>query len=173
MYYTEDKLPAGVSHPSKHLEKLLRLPEFAHLRDGEANIRFLFRQDVKIQQGRQILGTCHIPSVQGRLKDVFLWLLEEKFGALPDFLIELESEYWVDECDDLGREILIYHELMHAGQARDKDGEDRFDQEGRPVWCIIGHDVEEFAAVVRRYGLHDVGLKQLMQAAREHEAENS
>lgn len=173
MYFTEDNLPDGVKRPTDILAKLLRLPEFAHLRDGEANIRFLFRQDQKFEGGRRNLGRCHLPGVQGRLKDVFLWMLEQKFGALPDFLVELDAAYWLDECDDLMREILVYHEICHAIQAKDRDGEDRFDSDGNPVWALAGHDVEEFAAVVRRYGLHNSDLQYFIQAAREHEAENS
>ncbi len=170
-YALPESLPAGITSPDKFLGKLLRLPEFAHLRDGEASIRFLFRMDEKRIQGRRILGTCHLPSVQGRLKDVFLWMLEDKFGALPDFLIELDWNFWVDEADDLRREILTYHELMHAGHAIDKHGEPRFNAEGQPVYCIRGHDVEEFSEVVRRYGLYSDDLVAFFRAAEEHQSQ--
>lgn len=166
-YSLPTALPAGISHPAQHLHKLLRLPEFEHLKAGEARIEFLMRGHEQIFAGRRVLGTCHLPRVQGRLKDVFIWMLEEKFGELPDFLIELDMTYWLDEAGEREREILIYHELMHADQAVDKFGTPRFDQEGRPTWRIRGHDVEEFSSVVRRYGSWSDELRAFIASAEE------
>lgn len=153
-------------HPAKVARPLMQLPEFAHLIDGDATIDWLYRNHEEIHQGRRVLGTCYMPTVQGRLKDVFDWLLEEKLGRLPDFLIILEWDYWAD-ADARGREILAYHELCHACQKVDRYGAARYDADGHPVWGITGHDVEEFSAVVRRYGTHSPSLQDFMDACNE------
>ena len=51
----------------------------------------------------------------------------------------------------------------------DREGAPRFDDEGRPVWGLQGHDVEEFAAVVRRYGAHNPDIQRFLAAADEYE----
>lgn len=154
-------------HPAKYAAKLLKLPEFEHLRDGEADIEWLFRLVPERMGGRDVLGTVHMPMVQGRLKDVFLWMLVEVFGRLPDFLVVLDWEYW-EAASARDREILVYHELCHAIQKEDRDGCPRFDEDGRPVFGLRGHDVEEFSAVVRRYGAHNADIKGFLAAAAQH-----
>jgi hypothetical protein len=59
----------------------------------------------------------------------------------------------------------VYHELCHTEHKRDKEGELRFDVEERPVWGIVGHDVEEFNAVVRRYGAHSLEIQKFLSDA--------
>lgn len=154
--------------PATYAAKLLKLPEFEHLRDGEAYIEWLFRLEPERRGGRDVLGTVHMPQVQGQLKDVFLWMLTELFGRLPDFLVVLDLEYW-EACDARLREILVYHELCHAIQKVDREGSPRFDEEGRPVWGLRGHDVEEFSAVVRRYGAWNPDIKEFLAAVSEHD----
>jgi len=167
-YFLPQELPQTVSQPAVHLHKLLRLTEFAHLRDGEARIEFLMRNHPQVRGGRTVLGSVHLPGVQGQLKDVFIWMLEEKFGELPDFLVILDADYW-QESGEREREILIFHELCHAIHAKDKNGDDRFDAEGRPVWGLAGHDIEEFNAVVRRYGQWSQDVRDFIAAAGEHD----
>ena len=161
-------VPEGMNHPAIIAERLLLLPEHAHLKDGEAHIEWLLRADPKIQAGRQILGTCYLPSVQGQLRDFFLWLCSRMFGAVPDFLIILDQGYW-EESGPREREILVYHELCHAVHATDKYGAPRFDKDtGRPVFAIKAHDVEEFSAVVRRYGAYSEEIREFIGACAEH-----
>jgi len=163
-------LPADDAHsPMRHYERLVRLPEFEHLRDGEAHVEFLFRNHPVIRGGRVVLGSVHLPTVQGQLKDVFTWMLEDKFGTLPDYLVVLDWDYWA-ESDGRNREILVYHELCHTVHAVDKEGSPRFTEEGRPVFALVGHDVEEFSAVVQRYGAHSTDLVKFMAAMDEHTA---
>lgn len=154
-------------HPAKIAANLLKLPEFEHLRDGEAYIEWLFRLVPERRGGRDVLGSVHMPQVQGQLKDVFLWMLVELFGRLPDFLVILDWEYW-EGADARQREILVYHELMHAIQKVDREGSPRFNDDGTPAWGLRGHDVEEFAAVVLRYGAHNDDIKRFIAAAAEH-----
>lgn len=155
-------------HPVVFWNRLKQLPEFEHLVDGEARIEWLLRDDEYRKQGRKVLGACYLPSVQGSLSGLFDWLLANHFGGEEpvDFLIILDREFW-ESSDDKTREILVYHELCHAAQAVNRDGDPRFDKDGRPVWSIRGHDVEEFVAVARRYGAYNSDLRALIAAANE------
>ena len=142
----------GAEHPQTHYEKLINCEEHAHLKLGEPNVAFLFRVAALQEQGRQIIGTCFIPTVQGRLRHMFEWMMEEMLGSVPDFLFVLDHDWWF-HASPLEREILMFHEMMHAGQAKDRWGSPRFNKDsGKPVWAIRGHDVEEFTATVSRYG---------------------
>lgn len=140
-------------------------PEFQHLIDGEACIRFLLDTDETIKQGKRVVGSANLPTVQGGLKGVFDWLINRLFdGPKVDFLIILEHDYW-EAADEKTREILIFHELCHCIHKRDKDGDPRYDEDGRPCWGIIAHDVEEFNATVRRYGAYSDDIKAFIEAA--------
>ncbi len=152
------------SHPARFAESILKLPEHAHLVDGEAGIDYLLRTHERIKGGRYVLGTAHMPSVQGELKECFEWLLFMLFGRLPDFLIVLDRAYW-EQATPLQREILIYHELTHCIQKVDMYGAPRFHRDGRPMWGLRGHDVEEFTAVVRRYGAYSQDIAGFIAAA--------
>lgn len=158
--------PDDDAHPVRHADHLmrrLRLPEFAHLVEGEARIEWLMRSHEEIKGGRRILGSCHMPAVQGQLKDVFLWMLEEMFGDLPDFLIILDAQYWAD-ASERDREILVFHELLHAIQKVDAYGSPRFQEDGTPCWGLRGHSVEEFNETVARYGAHSPDLVEFFGA---------
>lgn len=70
-----------------------------------------------------------------------------KHFAGVQFLIWLAADHCRDLKLDQGQYVnRIYHELLHAGVEID---EDTFDE--TPI--VRGHDFEEFAAVVRDYGL--------------------
>lgn len=157
-------VPEGADHPAIIAERVLDLPEHSHLREGEAEIEWLFRTYPKVSAGRQVLGTCYLPAVQGQLKEFFLWMLERQFGRIPHFLIVIDKAYW-DEASPRAREILVYHELCHAVQAVDKFDAPRFDKDGRPVWALRGHDVEEFTSVVQRYGAWNADIQHFVTAA--------
>lgn len=140
------------------------LKEFEHLKDGEAVIAFLLDSVPQVRHGKSILGTAHMPDVQGRLRDVFRWSIEQTLGYSPDFIITLDQEYW-DGADERMREILVFHELSHCVQKVDRDGEARFDEDGGPVWGLVSHDVEEFSATVRRYGAYSPEIREFIEAA--------
>lgn len=74
--------------------------------------------------------------------------------AAYDFVIILRRDFWEhDKVTELQRTALLDHELMHAATRVDKDGEPVVDERGRPVYRIRKHDIEEFGAIVARYGL--------------------
>jgi hypothetical protein len=83
-----------------------------------------------------------------------------------DFLVLLNRHFWQDEAfTDAWRQALLDHELCHCGVRRDKQGDELRDEEGRPVWRVVKHDVEEFQAIADRYGLWKSDLERFAKAA--------
>lgn len=145
-------------------EKVLDFPEHEDIRNGGANIDWLFRCEEKFKHGRRVLGMCYAnPKVQGDLAPLFEDMLTRLIGRIPDFLIVLDYEWW-GEATALQREILCHHELLHASQAKDLFGAPKFDRDGNPVWALRGHDIEEFNDVVRRYGVHSEEVEAFLRA---------
>jgi hypothetical protein len=163
--------PEDETGPRAIYEQLIeRAPEFDTLRMFKPDVAFLLRLKPKFRHGKRVLGTCYLPGVQGDLSDLFDWLLEYTMGGSPTFLFVLDDEYW-GSAGVRAREILMFHEMSHCGQKRDQYGTPKFQREsGEPVWSIIGHDIEEFNAVVARYGEHDESVRAFIAAARDGEA---
>src|SRR5260221_7152543 len=83
-------------HPIKFYEHVVEAcTEHEHLREHKPSVAFLLRNDERIKAGRKILGTVYLPSVQGELRPMFDWLLEEKLGYLPTFLMVLDRDWWL------------------------------------------------------------------------------
>ena len=161
----------GDNQPAAIFKRLIaECEELSHLREFEADVEFLIRTEVLQMQGRWIIGQVHMPKVQGMLKDFFLWMIEELFGRIPDFLMTLDGEYW-EAASDHEKEILVFHEACHMGLKLDADGCPMIDEDsGKARWKLIGHDVEEFSNVVRRYGAHSPDIQGFIAALQEHEA---
>lgn len=70
--------------------------------------------------------------------------MERALYGDPDlaYLMILPRDIWL-MLTDKGRLALVDHELSHAGG---------FDSEAEK-WTLVGHDVEEFIAVIQRHGL--------------------
>jgi hypothetical protein len=153
-------LPSPGEHePAEIYARLVdKLPEFEPLKTWTPLVGFLFRDYPDVQQQRAIIGTCSMPQAQGRVRKLFEWLMEEKLGYFPIFLYTLDHDFWT-AATPRQREILMYHEICHAGIALDAFGSPKHHREtGEPIWCIVGHDVEEFTAVVQRYGAYSDDL---------------
>jgi hypothetical protein len=161
------RLPEEAWHPAVIADRVLRMPEHAHLREGEATIDWLMRRTEKRRGGRWVLGTAYQPQVKGDLSEVFDWLVARLFGRTPDFLIVLDEGYWL-QAGPREREILVFHELSHCVQKEDQYGSPKFDKEGRPVWGLRGHDVEEFISVAARYGAWTDEIRQFVDAVNHH-----
>jgi hypothetical protein len=161
-----ERLPLAMD-PREIGARVLTFPEHEDLVAGGATIDWLFRMREKRKAGRRILGTCYMPKVQGDLSDLFDYLLANYLGRTPDFLIVLDWAYFM-EATEAQREILCFHELKHAGQARDAFGAPRFDRDGMPIWAIHAHDIEEFDDVVRRYGVHNSDVDFFLKAITAH-----
>lgn len=135
----------------------LENPEHAHLQ--AARIGMLWTTAPCSHQQRTIIGSAEIPQPRGRLwtKARQEYQLTQWFGALPDFVITVFAGF-ARFAEDASFCALIEHELYHAGQAKDEYGAPRFRKsDGRPIWALRSHDVEEFVGVVRRYGARASG----------------
>lgn len=145
---------------------------FMAQREFEPRVGFIMRNFELVEAGRHVLGAMHLPAVQGKLKTLFDWMLRRMFaGELPDFLMILDAEYW-EGASPLEREILVFHEMCHMELKKNRDGDLVLDEmTGRPKWKIAGHDVEEFTAVVARYGAHSDDLRAFVDAANSFVAE--
>jgi len=62
---------------------------------------------------------------------------------------------------------LLGHELCHCDVARDKHGEAKEDERGRPIWRIRRHDIEEFDDVVDRHGCWESEIEHFAKLALE------
>ena len=142
------------------------VPRFSHLKLGEALVMFLYRAEPKLKQGRRQLGSLCLPRFMGPLGEVANWLLVKAVGGeVPDYLMILDRPWW-EGATPVAREALIYHELCHSSHEVDKDGDLKFTDDGRPVFGIQGHDIEEFADVVRAYGAWLPDVQSFIDAAR-------
>jgi hypothetical protein len=169
--FTYFVIPEGDAHPGALFEELIELDEHKHFADEEIAVEFLLRVAPKLKAGHQVLGQCIIPTVQGELKDLFTQLLAGWFGRCPQFLIVLDQEFWL-EADDVTRRALLEHELCHVKQSLDKNGDPAFDQDGNPKFGIVGHDLEEFHYIVRKYGAWKGDIAQFLEAAEQHKQHN-
>ena len=164
-YLDAFNIPVKDDDPRYFYDKLLKeCPEHEHLLDGEAVVDFLVVRDPVIKQEMEVLGSVHLPTVQGRLKGVFNWMLVNKLGRIPDFLVLLDKDYWMS-VETLDREILIHHEMCHMIHKKNNEGELRFDMFGNPVWGLRGHSVEEFNETVSRYGAYSQEIREFIAAA--------
>lgn len=62
---------------------------------------------------------------------------------------------------------LIDHELCHCQVSKDKNGEAMTDENGRTVYRIRKHDIEEFQEIVARHGLWKDELEAFVAAVKE------
>lgn len=107
-----------------------REPALAHIKASEATLVYLSSEAEKRSNGRPVLGQCEkVPSK---------W----KWAVPADFAITV-FEPNVEGLSDEQLRILLYHELLHVG-IEPKDGKE--------VYRIVPHDVEDFLAVVERFG---------------------
>ena len=131
--------------------------DHAHLREGEARVGFLWATERYLTKGVRVLGTAQTGEPTGKAWSAGRQRqqLAEWFGDVPDFLVTLDAWHARDALAE-GRPqnllAVLEHELYHCAQDKTADGDPRFDRDGRPVWGIRPHDVEEFAGVVLRYG---------------------
>jgi hypothetical protein len=161
----------GPNEPWQILDRLLlsheELADLSALLDADVRLAFVMRETAWRESNREVLGMCFLPAVQGKLRPFFEWLLETHLGYMPGFLIVLNDGWW-QEASPVEREVLLFHELLHAGQRRDAYGELCFNrQTDEPILALIPHDLEEFNAVVQRYGAWKPDVAAFLAAAAE------
>lgn len=159
-------LPDPGAHPADIAARLFNAAEHVALRDNDVSFGWLMRCDAKDKGGKRELGSVHAVKTmfQGGFKDLGLQLLANLLGDLPQFLVVLDREWWL-QAGPLQREALIWHELCHVRQAVDKFGAPKFDRDGLPVFGIVEHDITSFESEVRRYGAWTPDIAGFLTAA--------
>lgn len=116
-------------------------------------VEYVFRSKAAKNKGRIVLGTARLvsglnaflasPSEADEESEIFQAEEGEAF-----FTIEIAKDEW-KHLTDTQRAALVDHELCHcwAGEDEDADGNPKM------IYKIIGHDVEEFTAIIQRHGL--------------------
>lgn len=143
-------------------------PEHSHLE--VANIGILWTNVANTRHGRSVVGQAEFKPPGGTMgkwararaqAQIYGW-----FGSASlDFLLTFHAQYAAD-CSDKAFCALVEHELLHCGQAKDEFGAPKFMQEtGMPVFCVRGHDIEQFTSVVARYGADAAGVRAMVDAA--------
>lgn len=159
-------LPDADNHPATIVARLIEDEEHKHIKECEIKIDYLMARSAKRKGGKQIIGAVHLPTVQGRLKDLFEQLLSGFFGEMPQFLMIIDEAWW-NEADETSREALVWHELSHIKQETDAFGDLRFDQDGNPKFGLVEHDVSAFHSEVARYGAWEPELQRFVQSIKQ------
>lgn len=110
-------------------ELIYEMPELADLREGDITIVYLGSDAEKKSKGNLVYGQCE------KVASKYKW------GIPCDFTITIFEPNVKDFTTDQLR-ILIFHELLHIGV--DEDG----------GYYVKPHDLEDFTAVIDRYGAH-------------------
>lgn len=144
----------------------------AHQHLLDAKLGVLWTNAINVRQLRHILATAEIPQTmggrwkQGRMEQQ----TRDWFRMDVDFLLTFYAPA-AEQLDNRAFCALVEHELHHCGQAIDGYGQPKFSREdGRPIFAIKGHDVEEFVDVVARYGMTSPDVKAIVDAALKHPA---
>lgn len=126
---------------SSELEDIARgLIEKYHSHLVEAKIKYLLRNGTWNTRKRETWGQA---KKVGK---------EVNFLTGYDFIITVNDEVW-GQLNQAEREALLDHELQHCFAGTD--------DEGNKIWGTMGHDVEDFHAIIRRHGLWSKQLKKL------------
>lgn len=156
--------PDPDNHPAAIAARLMEDDTHKHLVENEIIIEYLMACEGVFKAGKTVIGTTHLPTVQGRLKSLFEMLLADYFEGMPDFLITIDAAWW-EAAAPVDREALVWHELCHIQQEIDKFGELAFDRDGNPKYGLREHDVTAFNSEVARYGPWSPDLQQFLAAA--------
>lgn len=150
--------PDGVFYSERH----------EPLQDAYVGVLWATKQ-VK-RRGVPLLGTAEMPdrvanTLNGWVKEQYIWQMRRWFGQLPHFCIRLLAP-WAEGCDDLDFCAGVKHEVCHCNQALDKWGARWFRKDGSRVWTIVEHDVQEFTEVVADFGPVGRNVEDFVRAAR-------
>lgn len=118
------------------------IPEH-HKHLAAARIAYVFAESLPSRHGKTPMATAKkAPEAQTLLHGF-------------DFVVTVNYQAWM-LLTPAQREALVDHELSHLGLKEDGSG-----------WTIWAHDVEEFAAVIKRHGLWTEGARLFGEAAAE------
>jgi len=125
-----------------------REEHFGHL--AEARISYLFRFGSWTSKGLIVMGKAYVMDER------------QRFNTDIDLQVIINQQVW--ECaDETQREALVAHELCHF----EKD----IDNQGRPRYALVNHDLEEFRYMVKCYGAWDDSLRKFLDAYQAGEEE--
>lgn len=130
-----------------------------HLDRSDVTIRCVFRDPPVRSRGQVVLGKAR--KIGGLNAHLALGLDHADLPAdepADFFVIEVAFEPW-QLMTGAQRLALIDHELSHF------DVEDPETEEAERKLLMVGHDLEEFTAVVRRHGLWREAVAELVAAA--------
>lgn len=108
-----------------------RRKKLRSIRNSDVRIAYLASDHELKKNGKVVYGQCE------KIAEKYKWIIPY------DFTITLFSPN-IERLTDKQIEILIYHELLHVGIEFDGN-ETRY--------SIIPHDVEDFKAIIQRYGI--------------------
>lgn len=129
-------------------------PHHKHLR--RAKIGYLWTNVKYIKGMKQVVGQAELgtppPSLSRWAKAQWEWQNYQWFGFQPDFRVTLCAPY-VEQVEALVFCAVFEHELYHCGQ-RVKNKFPMFRKsDGKPIFGLRRHDVEEFVGIMERYGV--------------------
>jgi hypothetical protein len=163
--------------PAPELETWLRstfIDEGSSLQNDDhfhlrvAGIGVLWTAVENSRQGRRVVGQAERgePAAMGKWAKARAELqIVQWFGDLRDFILTFDAGYAAN-CSDAQWCALCEHELSHCGVERDMYGAPKFRKlTGLPAFTLVGHDVEQFIGVVRRYGAAAAGVQAMIDAA--------
>jgi hypothetical protein len=123
-----------------------------HVELGAASIAIAWRLGLSADKdGHLILGKCM------KASDLQRELVEY------DFVILLNRDTWGSFSEEQ-KCALMDHELCHAARVLDDEGNEKFDERGRPIWRIRKHDIEEFQEILQRHGCYKEDLERFAKA---------
>lgn len=88
--------------------------------------------------------------------------LSDRVAGMPDAMIYVDGDRWGD-LTEIEKKSLLDHELEHLIIVRDKDGNIKVEDDGRPKLALAQHDLEVgiFEVTLRRYGQQGIEAKQV------------
>ncbi len=132
---TADLAPLGRQLIEKYHWHLMEFP-----------VRFCWRSRSRTRHKNTVLATAEI--VRGRFANFVMTEAEKAMKGQERgcamFWIEVARDQW-EYLDDAQRYALLDHELCHCIIEENEDGDE--------VMAMVGHDLEEFRAIVQRHGL--------------------
>ena len=121
---------------------------FELIKKHRTRIAYLESNKPAPKSGKTILGECR--TLTAKTRELLAAGIEESF--LPDFFIIIYAERIKHFTPEQTR-ILIMHELMHISVKEDDDG--------NAVFRLKKHDMEDFRAIVERFGVDWAGDGQI------------
>lgn len=128
------------------------IPKYhSHLEECKVRIDYVFISKTPSKGGKDVWGTCRkITNLNAHLAG------EEE----PFFVITISEPVWNVLPPDK-KIVLVDHELCHAWAEFDDDE----DNPDAVKLSILPHNVEEFAAIIRRHGLWSEDVKSFVEEA--------